>query len=261
MIPTIRDHRSVRNFEAGRTIPDELIERLVRAATRASTVGNMQLYSIVVTQADSPVFSKLGPCHFNQPAATGAGLLATFCADVHRFSRWCELRDAEPGYDNLQWFVNAAIDALLASQNFALEAEANGLGICYLGTTTYNAAEIVRILRLPRGVVPVTTLAVGYPAEPLPPLTDRLPLEAVLHRDTYRDYTPQEIDRLWAAREASEETARLLKENDLPNLARIFTERRYTTADNLHFSRAYLDVLRTQGMFEFELKDQAEKTE
>ena len=255
MIPEIANHRSVRNFQPGRPIPDSLMTELLAAAARASTVGNMQLYSIVVTSAGSPVFGELGPCHFNQPAATGAGALVTFCADVHRFSMWCLQRGAEPGYDNLQWFVNGAIDALLASQNFSLEAEANGLGICYLGTTTYNAADIVRILHLPRGVVPVATVAVGYPAEPLPELTDRLPLEAVVHRDTYRDYTPEWIDEVWAAREASEETARLLAENELPNLARIFTERRYTTADNLRFSRAYLDVLRGQGMFEFDLKD------
>ncbi len=253
MIPTIQNHRSVRQFEPGRTIPDPLMAELLAAAARASTVGNMQLYSIVVTQAGGPVFAELGPCHFGQPAAVTAGALVTFCADVHRFSLWCGQRGAEPGYDNLQWFVNAAIDALLASQNFSLEAEANGLGICYLGTTTYNAADIVRILHLPKGVVPVTTVAVGYPAEPLPPLTDRLPLEAVVHRETYRDYTPERIDEVWAAREASEETQQLLKENGLPNLARIFTERRYAKADNLRFSKAYLDVLREQGMFEFEL--------
>lgn len=253
MIPTIQNHRSVRQFEPGRTIPDPLMTELLAAAARASTVGNMQLYSIVVTHAGGTVFAELGPCHFGQPAAVTAGALVTFCADVHRFSLWCGQRAAEPGYDNFQWFVNAAIDALLASQNFSLEAEANGLGICYLGTTTYNAADLVRILRLPKGVVPVTTVAVGYPAEPLPPLTDRLPLEAVVHRETYQDYTPEWIDEVWAAREASEETQQLLKENDLPNLARIFTERRYTKADNLRFSKAFLDVLRKQGMFEFEL--------
>ncbi|MCC8061857.1 MAG: nitroreductase family protein [Rikenellaceae bacterium] len=255
MIPTIQNHRSVRQFEPGRTIPDPLMTELLAAAARASTVGNMQLYSIVVTHAGGPVFAELGPCHFGQPAAVTAGALVTFCADVHRFSLWCGQRGAEPGYGNLQWFVNAAIDALLASQNFSLEAEANGLGICYLGTTTYNAADIVRILHLPKGVVPVTTVAVGYPAEPLPPLTDRLPLEAVVHRETYQDYTPEWIDEVWAAREASEETQELLKANDLPNLARIFTERRYTKADNLRFSKAYLDVLRDQGMFEFELAE------
>ncbi len=255
MIPTIERHRSVRNFQPGRPIPDSLMTGLLAAAARASTVGNMQLYSIVVTSAGSPVFDALGPCHFNQPAAVSAGALVTFCADVHRFSLWCRQRGAEPGYDNLQWFMNAAIDALLASQNFSLEAEANGLGICYLGTTTYNAGDIVRILRLPAGVVPVATVAVGYPAEPQPGLTDRLPLEAVVHKDTYRDYTPERIDEIWAAREASAETAQLLRENDLPNLARIFTERRYTKGDNLHFSRAYLEVLRGQGMFEFDVNE------
>lgn len=255
MIPTIANHRSVRNFQTGKTVPDPLMTELLAAAARASTVGNMQLYSMVVTNAGSPAFEALGPCHFNQPAAVSAAALVTFCADVHRFSMWCRLRGAEPGYDNLQWFVNAAIDALLAAQNFSLEAEAKGLGICFLGTTTYRAADIVRILELPKGVAPVTTVAVGYPEEPLPPLTDRLPLEAVVHRETYRDYTPEWIDEAWAAREASEETARLLKENDLPNLARIFTERRYAKADNLRFSRAYLDVLREQGLFEFELRE------
>ena len=113
----------------------------------------------------------------------------------------------------------------------------------------------MRILKLPKGVVPVTTVAVGYPAEPLPPLTDRLPLEGVVHRDTYHDYTAEQIDTLWAEREASEETQKLLRENDLPNLARIFTERRYTQADNLHFSRAYLEVLQEQGFFEFDWTD------
>lgn len=252
MIPTIQNHRSVRKFQA-KAIPEPVMRGLLEAAVRASTVGNMQIYSIVVTLSDSPVFAELGPCHFNQPAATGAAALVTFCADVHRFGQWCRQREAEPGYDNLQWFVNGAIDALLASQNFALEAEANGLGICYLGTTTYNAADIVRILHLPKGVVPVTTVAVGYPAEPLPELTDRLPLEAVVHRDTYQDYTPEQIDSLWAEREASDETAQLLRDNGLPNLAQVFTERRYTRADNLHFSRAYLEVLQAQGMFEFDL--------
>lgn len=255
MLRTIQHHRSVRNFQPGRAVEESLMTELLAAAARASTVGNMQLYSMIVTPAGSPEFAELGPCHFGQPAATGASALVTFCADVHRFSQWCRRRGAEPGYDNLQWFVNGTIDALLASQNFSLEAEANGLGICYLGTTTYTAADIVRILRLPKGVAPVTTVAVGYPAEPLPPLTDRLPLEAVVHRGTYRDYSPEQIDEIWAAREASEETAQLLEENGLPNLARIFTERRYTKADALRFSRAYLDMLREQGLFEFDIAE------
>lgn len=246
MIKEIANHRSVRHYRPD-PIPADIMDEVLRAASRASTVGNMQLYSIIVTTSRE-MLVRLAPLHFNQPAATSAPALLTFCADSHRFSRWCELRGAEPAYDNFCWFMNGATDALLASQNAATEAEAHGLGICYLGTTLYNAGEIAATLNLPRGVMPVMTISMGYP-EAIPPLTDRLPLEAIVHRDTYHDYSDSQIDELWSEREASEETQRLLEENGLPNLARIFTERRYVKDDNIAFSRKYFDELAKQGFF------------
>ncbi len=239
-------HRSIRKYRST-PIPDEVLGELLEAASRASTCGNMQLYSLVVTR-DAALRKQLAPCHFNQPMVTQAPCVVTVCADVHRFSMWCGQRDAEPAYDNFAWFLNAATDALLAAQNLAVEAEAHGLGICYLGTTLYTAADIVKVLRLPRGVIPVTTLVVGYPDEQ-PDLTDRLPLEAVVHYETYSDYTAAEIDELWAEREASALTERLLEENGLPNLAQIFTRNRYRREDNLAISRSYLALLREQGFF------------
>lgn len=208
----------------------------------------MQLYSLIVTSTQQGK-EQLAPWHFNQPMIKQAPVVITFCADVRRFSMWCEQRGAEPGYDNFAWFVNGLIDTVLVSQNVALEAESEGLGICYLGTTTYNAAEISQVLQLPGGVIPVTTLVVGYPQEPIPSLTDRLPLEAVIHREHYQDYTSQIINDLWREKEQSPETQEFLRQNELPNLARIFTEKRYKTADNLHFSRKYFDALQAQGFF------------
>lgn len=241
---TIFKHRSIRKYK-DTAIPQDVLTKILEAGTRASTTGNMQLYSMIVT-TDPKVKEELWPCHFNQPMIKQAPVIITFCVDIHRFSKWCEQREAQPQYDNLQWFLNGTIDALLASQNVTLEAEANGLGICYIGTTTYTADKICEVLHLPHGVIPITTISVGYPDE-CPPLTDRLPLEAVVHYDTYKDYSPEEIDRLWAERENSDETKHLLAVNDLPNLARIFTERRYKGADNLHFSKVYMDLLKKQG--------------
>lgn len=249
MIKAIAEHRSVRKFK-NQPIEPEKLEEILSAATRASTTGGMQLYSIVVCQSEQ-MKEKLSPCHFNQPMVRQAGAMVTFCADVHRFSTWCEQCGAEPAYHNFMWWVNAAIDALLASENFALEAENQGLGICYLGTTTYTADKIIDILELPRGVVPVTTIAVGY-ADVEPPLTTRLPLEAVVHYEKYEDYSSSKIDDLYRETEESESTKRLLEENGLPTLARVFTERRYKREDSLHFSRAYFEVLRQQGFVEFE---------
>jgi nitroreductase len=239
-------HRSIRKFRQA-PVPAEVMRGVLEAAVRASTCGNMQLYSLVVT-CDEALRRRLAPCHFNQPMVTEAPCLVTVCADVHRFSMWCEQRDAEPAFDNFEWFLNAATDALLAAQNLAVAAETQGLGICFLGTTLYTARDIARILDLPKGVIPLTTVVVGYPDED-PGLTDRLPLEAVVHYEKYTDYTAAEIDELWAEREESELTQRLLAENGLPNLAQIFTRNRYRREDNLAVSRSYFELLREQGFF------------
>jgi hypothetical protein len=200
---------------------------------------------MIVTQ-DEALKKKLWEVHFKQNMVLQAPVLITFCADINRFSKWCRARKADPGYDNLLWFCNATIDVVLASQNVALAAESFGLGICYLGTTTYNADKIVDLLHLPEGVIPVTTLVVGYPDE-TPPLTGRLSLEAVVHKETYHDYNNEDIDRLYSDLEGAEQTGKLLEINGKETLAQVFTENRYTRKDNEGASAAYLNVMKQQG--------------
>jgi len=205
----------------------------------------MQVYSMVVTR-DTEVKEQLAPSHFNQPMVKEAPVVITFCADFNRFNKWCLQRDAEPGYDNFLSFMTAAIDALLVAQNVCIAAEDNKLGICYLGTTTYMADKIIDTLNLPAGVVPVTTVTLGYPAEE-PPLTDRLPMEAVVHYEKYKEYTSEDIDRLYAEKEGLEENLQFVKENNKTSLAQVFTDVRYKKADNLQFSGNLLKVLEKQG--------------
>lgn len=240
----IFNHKSIRKYKST-PIQEALLKEILEGGTRASNTGNIQAYSIIVT-TDEKIRKELLPCHFGQQMVVQAPVVLTFCADISRFSQWCRQRGAEPEYDNFIWFVNGAIDAVLASQNVAIMAEANGLGICYLGTTVYTADKICDVLDIPQGVIPVTTIVMGYPDEE-PGLTDRLPLEAVVHNQKYHEYSEDEIDKLWSEKEASAETKRLLEINDLPNLARIFTEKRYTGKDNVIFSEKYMEALRKQG--------------
>jgi len=244
MLDTLFNHKSIRKYKST-PVSDQDLKDILEAGTRASNTGNMQVYSIVVTR-DEEMKKKLAPTHFNQPMATQAPVLLTFCADINRFNKWCKQRDAEPGYDNFLWFTNAVIDAMLASQNCCLAAEDKGMGICYLGTTTYNADKIIDILKLPKGVIPITTVVVGYPDEN-PELTDRLPLEGVVHYETYKDYSKEDIDRIFAEKDSSELTKALLEENQKETLAQIFTDNRYKKADNIHFSKVFLKVLEDQG--------------
>lgn len=244
MIKEIFEHKTIRKYKE-KKIDDNTLNQILNAAIRASNTGNMQVYSIIVTQ-DKEMKEKLAPTHFNQPMVTQAPVLLTFCADFNRFNKWCRERKAEPGYDNFISFLTAAIDAIIAAQNACLEAESHGLGICYLGTAIYNADKIIDILKLPKGVIPITAVTIGYPDEN-PPLTDRLPAEAVVHYEKYKDFTAEDIDKLYKEKEAREDSKQFAKENDKETLAQVFTDVRYTKKNNEHFSKVLLEVIKNQG--------------
>ncbi len=244
MLDTILNHRSIRKY-SGKEVDKKILNKILEAGTRASTTGNMQVYSIIVSTLKEQK-DKLWQAHFKQDMVNQAPVVLTFCADFNRFNYWCLQRKANPGYDNFLSFFTAAIDALLVAQNVAIAAESFDLGICYLGTTTYMADSIIDILELPRFVVPVTTLVVGYPDES-PQLTDRLPLEAVVHMESYQNYSTRKIDELYREKESLELTKQLLVENDKETLAQVFTDNRYTKKDNITFSQALLKVLEKQG--------------
>ena len=244
MIQTILNHRSIRKYSE-KKIDEQILNQILKAGTRASTTGNMQIYSIIVSQSEE-IKNRLWEVHFKQDMVKQAPVVLTFCADLNRFNQWCNYRNTEPAYDNFLWFYNASIDATLAAQNVALAAEEHGLGICYLGTTTYMADKISEILDLPEQVVPVTTLVVGYPDEK-PELTDRLPLEAVIHHEKYHDYDEVKINHLYEEKESLPATKELVKINETENLAQIFTQKRYVKKDNIHFSKSFLEFIKKQG--------------
>lgn len=245
MIDIMKNRRTIRKYTE-QDIPEELLNELLEVAVRASNTGNMQLYSVVVTR-DQSNKEKLAPAHFNQPMITTAPVVLTFCADANRFVKWAEQRKAEAGFDNLQTFIASTIDAMLFAQAFCDAAEENGLGICYLGTTAYNADKIIEALSLPRLVVPIVTVTVGYPAMPLPEQVERLPLAAVIHQEAYVDYTPDMIDELYGEKEALEVNKQFVKENNKETLAQVFTDVRYTKKNNEYFSEVLLKVLKEQG--------------
>ncbi|MDE6693630.1 MAG: nitroreductase family protein [Muribaculaceae bacterium] len=232
--------RTIRRYSS-REVSQELLKNLLEQAAHAPTTGNMQLYSVIVTR-DQEMKKLLAPAHFGQPQVTGCSVLLTFCADFNRFVKWCEQRNAVPGYDNLQSLITAVLDTVIFAQQFNTVAELNGLGCCYLGTTTYNAPDIAKVLSLPERVVPVVTLAVGYP-DGEGREDGRLPVDAVIHNEKYHDYTPEDIDRLYAEKEAREDSAAYVKENGKDTLAQVFTDVRYTRESNEAFSKVLKDFL------------------
>ena len=222
-------------------VSEELLSRLLNEAARTQTMGNLQLYSVVVTRSKE-MKEKLSPAHFNQPMVKEAPVVLTICADFNRTSFWAKCRNAEPGYDNFLSFMNAATDALLYTQTLCNLCDEEGLGYCYLGTTVYQPQQIIDILKLPKLVMPVATLTVGWPAED-PKLTDRLPLESFVHQECYNDYLGQDIDTYYYNKEHLIENLHFVRINKKETLAQVFTDIRYTRKDNEAMSKELLATL------------------
>ena len=244
---TITTRRTIRKY-ADREVSDDLLNRLFTEAARTQTMGNLQLYSVVVTRS-AEMKEKLSPAHFNQPMVKEAPVVLTICADFNRTSTWARNRNANPGYDNFLSFINATTDALLFTQTLCNLMDEEGLGYCYLGTTVYMPQQIIDTLRLPQLVMPVATLTVGWPAEQ-PPLSDRLPTESFVHQETYQDYLGKDIDAYYQYKENLEENRNFVKMNHKETLAQVFTDIRYTRKDNEAMSEGLIATLKKQGFLD-----------
>lgn len=241
---SIQNRTSIRKYSS-REVSDEVLNRLLEEAERTPTMGNLQLYSVVITRSEEGK-KALAPAHFNQPMVTGAPVVLTICADYRRTTLWAENRKAHPGYDNILSFMNAATDALLFTQTFCNLAEEEGLGTCFLGTTVYMPKMIIDTLKLPKLVMPVATITLGWPDEQ-PAQSERLPLRSIIHQETFEDYTPEKIDDFYAEKENLEVNKEFVRINHVETLAQVFTDIRYTKKDCETMSTGFLEALKQQG--------------
>ena len=192
--------------------------------------GNLNMVSVVRTR-DTERKRRLHELHFEQPMVLQAPLVLTFCADTFRTREWLSQRGARLNFDNLiAWHV-AAFDAMILAQTAALALEAEGLGLCYMGTTLHAMREIADFLELPPNCLPVTSLVVGWPAE-APAQRDRLPMAAWCHDESYQRPTPASIDAQFGEREVrgwersralGEDFAALMDKLGISSLAQFYT--------------------------------------
>jgi nitroreductase len=237
-------HRSIRKY-IDKPVSEKALGEILECGIRSSNTGNMQLYSIIVTR-NSEAKAILAPFHFNQPMVKNAPIVLTICFDINRFLKWCKINGAETDFSNLLWLFNGTIDCSILAQNICVAAENLGLGICYLGTTLYNAPEISVVLNLPKGVIPVTTLTIGYPSE-MPEKSDRLPLKSIVHLERYSDYSEDSIADIYQEKENLESSKKFVDENGKENLAQVYADVRYKSKDNIYFSEKLRKMLVDQG--------------
>lgn len=182
VIGLLQGHRSIRKFKPDE-VSEEALEAIVRSAQMASTSSNVQAYSVIaVTDPDTK--RALSAVAGNQQHVEQCPVLLVWCADLSRDRLACEQEGVEMVSGTMENFIVATVDVALAAQNAAIAAESLGLGIVYIGGIRNNLRDVTRLLNVPQLVYPVFGMCLGYP-EHDSSLRPRLPLRAVLHRETY----------------------------------------------------------------------------
>lgn len=139
---------------AERAVPDDDLRCLFEAARWAASSYNEQPWSyIVATKANPKEHERLISCLVdgNQPWARAAPVLAIGCTSLHF------VRNDKPN-------AAAIHDLGLASATLTFEATARGLFVHQMiGILPEKARQMYQI---PKGVQPLTGLAIGYLADP-----------------------------------------------------------------------------------------------
>ena len=146
---TILTRRSIRKY-TGEKIPDEIIEKLLKAAMYAPSARDCRPWHfIVITERE--ILSKIPGVHPYSDMLNEAPLAILVCGDKN-------LEKSE-GY--------IAIDCAAATENILLAAHDIGLGAVWLGV--YPREERMKglsdLLNLPENIIPVSLISIGYPAE------------------------------------------------------------------------------------------------
>lgn len=184
MIELLKSHASVRKYK-DEPISDDTLHELLQAAQHAASSNFVQAYSVVHVK-DPVKKEKLGTLSNNVKQFESAAVALVFCADLNRLQQAAKMNGKEIAGGTAENLLVATIDVALFAQNFVIAAESKGYGICYIGGVRNNPEPISEMLELPDYVIPLFGMTVGVPAEENE-IKPRLPLEAILHNDSYNE--------------------------------------------------------------------------
>jgi len=182
VIELLKSHSSVRRYK-DEPISKEIVEELVRAGQHAASSHFVQSYSVIHV-TDTEKRGQLAELSENRRQFYTAGAVLVFCIDFSRLEHAAKLSNRSIDYSSAENVLVGAIDVGLFAQNVAIAAESKGYGICFIGGVRNAPQEISDILGLPKGVAPMFGMSIGVPNE-ANEVKPRLPLEAVLHENSY----------------------------------------------------------------------------
>ena len=197
-IELLYNRKSVRAYEK-REIPEEDVQKILRAAIEAPTAGNMTLWS-AIRVTDEAKKKRLSETCDNQPFIASAPLVLVFCAD---YKRWYDLFATldlgeelrKPGEGDL---MLAMMDTIIAAHASVVAADALGCGACYIGDIIERCEQQREILGLPEYVKPVCMVVYGIPTEfqKTRKKPARFEADDIVFENEYQSRDPEQMRRM-----------------------------------------------------------------
>jgi len=208
------DRRVARRYK-NEPVPDSLLDALLAAAQSAPSKSDLQQYSVVVMR-DAARIRQIADWIGTMDWIASAPVFLVWCGDMRRNQRLCEMHAMPHANNNLDTFLNTAVDCSLAMAQFMAAADAVGLGTCPISYVRSHIERVTPLLSLPPGVYPVAGLTVGWPVFRRP-VSMRLPPSVVVHRERYDDSAMTNDVRAYDERRRAREpvAAVSLKNNDV----------------------------------------------
>jgi nitroreductase len=177
--------RRVHRRYLDKPIEPSLLRLLLACALSSPSKSDLQQGDIVIV-ADPAKRNRIMDLIPSMPWMKEAPVFLVFCGDGQRLPRISEMRGKPFPNDHLDAFFNATVDGAIVMTSFIAAAEAVGLGCCPISVVRDNCDVLREVLHLPKRVVPIAGLCVGWPAGP-GRLSARLAIGARVHVDRYDD--------------------------------------------------------------------------
>ena len=166
----IKGRRSIRTYKQ-QNVPEEIVEKLIDAASFAPSAGNIQPWKFVIARKQDTK-KKLAQAA-DQAFIEEAPVVIVVCANEERSSM---------GYGFRGKTLYCIQDTAAATQNILLTAYSLGLGTCWIGA--FNEDEAKKAINAPEEIRPVAIIPVGY-ANEAPTQRNRRPLSQITHHESF----------------------------------------------------------------------------
>lgn len=183
-IKLMQNHRSIRRY-LDKPIEENILKELFTAGQSASSSHNVQAYSIIVVK-DEDKKEKLSQLCGSQAWVRECPVFLVFCADLYRLKIACEIHNEDYALDGIENLIVGVADTALAAENVLVGAESLGLGGVMIGGIRNDSQGVVDLLNLPKYVIPIMGMCLGYPdPNNIPWKKPRLPQYTVVHKEEY----------------------------------------------------------------------------